>query len=272
MYDKVMETVEYLNEKIAYRPKIAIILGSGLGDLVDYIEDKVEIAYEEIPNFPVSTVAGHAGQLVFGKIGGVEVLAMKGRFHYYEGYDMKEVTYPVYVMKQFGIENIVVSNAAGGANSTFKPGTLMLITDHINFFGTNPLIGKNDERFGPRFPDMSATYTKDLQELAKATAKDLGIDYREGVYLGTTGPTYETAAEVRAFINMGADAIGMSTVPEVIIANYMGMNILGISCITNMATGIAKEAHSHEAVVEIAKRTGNDFCRWIAETVKRIEL
>jgi purine-nucleoside phosphorylase len=272
MYNKVMETVSYLNEKISYRPKVSIILGSGLGDLVDYIEDKVELDYEDIPNFPVSTVEGHAGKLVFGKIGGVEVLAMKGRFHFYEGYDMKEVTYPVYVMKQFGIENIIVSNAAGGANKTFKPGTLMLITDHINSFGTNPLIGRNDKRFGPRFPDMSETYTKRLQELAKKIAEDHGIEYREGVYLGTTGPTYETAAEVRAFTNMGADAIGMSTVPEVIIANYLGMDILGISCITNMATGIAKEAHSHESVVEIAQRTGKDFCRWIAETIKEMEI
>lgn len=270
MYDKVIETVEYLNNRVTNRPKIAIILGSGLGDLVDYMENKVEIDYEEIPNFPVSTVAGHAGKLVFGSIGGVEVLAMKGRFHFYEGYEMKQVTYPVYVMKKFGIEKLVVSNAAGGSNRDFKPGTLMLITDHINFFGTHPLIGKNDDRFGPRFPDMTETYNKDLQELAKATAKDLGIEHREGVYLGTTGPSYETGAEVRAFAMLGADAIGMSTVPEATVANYLGMEILGISCITNMATGFATEAHSHEAVVEIAKKTGKNFCTWIAETVKRM--
>jgi len=270
MYNKVMETVNYLNNKVEYRPKIAIILGSGLGDLVDHIEERVEIDYEEIPNFPVSTVEGHAGKLVFGKIGGVEVLAMKGRFHFYEGYDMKEVTYPIYVMKQFGIEKLVVSNAAGGSNKDFKPGTLMLITDHINFFGTHPLIGKNDDRFGPRFPDMTETYKKSLQNLAKETAKDLEIEYREGVYLGTTGPSYETAAEVRAFTILGADAIGMSTVPETTVANYLGMEVLGISCITNMATGIAAESHSHEAVVEIAKKTGKNFCNWIAETVKRM--
>ena len=270
MYNKVMETVEYLNKKVENRPKVAIILGSGLGDLVDYIEDRIEIDYKDIPNFPVSTVEGHDGKLVFGTIGGVEVLAMKGRFHFYEGYEMKQVTYPIYVMKQFGIENVVVSNAAGGSNKDFKPGTLMLITDHINFFGTHPLIGKNDERFGPRFPDMTETYSKELQKIAKEVAKDLGIAHREGVYLGTTGPSYETGAEVRAFAMLGADAIGMSTVPEATVANYLGMNILGISCITNMATGFATEAHSHEAVVEIAKRTGKDFCNWIAETVKRM--
>ncbi len=270
MYNKVVETVDYLNDKVSFRPKVGIILGSGLGDLVDYIEDKVEIDYKDIPNFPVSTVAGHAGKLVFGKIGDVEVLAMKGRFHFYEGYDMKLVTYPIYVMKMFGIEKIVVSNAAGGSNKNFKPGTLMLITDHINFFGTHPLIGKNDDRFGPRFPDMTETYKRYLQDLAEETAKKLEIDYEKGVYLGTTGPSYETAAEVRAFTIMGADAIGMSTVPEATVANYLGIDVLGISCITNMATGISTESHSHEAVVEIAKKAGKNFCNWVAETVKQM--
>lgn len=268
MYDKVMETVKFLEGKTEYRPKIGIILGSGLGDLVDRIEDKVEVAYEEIPNFPVSTVAGHAGKLVFGKIGGVEVLAMKGRFHYYEGYDMKRVTYPVYVMRKFGIEKLIVSNAAGGADRSFEPGTLMIINDYINFFGTNPLIGPNDERFGVRFPDMSEAYSLEMREEAKKIADDLGIAYREGVYMGFTGPTYETAAEVSMAMTMGANAVGMSTVPETIVANYLGMKVLGISCITNMATGIATKAHSHEDVVDVAVKTGKRFCDWVEAIVK----
>ncbi|MEG0137074.1 purine-nucleoside phosphorylase [Cetobacterium sp.] len=270
MFEKVLETTQYLENRVTNRPKIAIILGSGLGGLVDYVENKVVIPYKEIPNFPVSTVAGHAGELVFGTINGVEVLVMKGRFHYYEGYNMKQVTYPQYVFKQFGIETMIVSNAAGGANKTFKPGTLMIINDHINFFGTSPLIGSNDERFGPRFPDMSETYNKGLIEKAKEVAGKLDIEYREGVYLGSSGPAYETAAEVTMMMRMGADAVGMSTVPESIVANYLGIKILGISCITNMATGIATKPHSHEEVVEIANQTGEKFCKWIAETVKEL--
>ena len=264
MYNKVMETVEFLNSQVTNRPKIAIVLGSGLGGLVEYVENKVVISYKDIPNFPVSTVAGHAGELVFGTINNVEVLIMKGRFHYYE------VTYPQYVFKKFGIETMIVSNAAGGANRDFKPGTLMIINDHINFFGTNPLVGSNDERFGPRFPDMSETYSKELIEKAKRVANRLNIEFEEGVYLGSSGPAYETAAEVKMMMTMGASAVGMSTVPESIVANYLGMKILGISCITNMATGIATKPHSHEEVVEIANKTGERFCKWIAETVKEL--
>ncbi len=270
MYNKVMETIEFLRGVTEYKPKIAIILGSGLGDLVNFIEEKTEIEYKDIPNFPVSTVEGHDGKLVFGKIGEVEVLAMKGRFHFYEGYHMKEVTYPMYVMKQLGIEKLIVSNAAGGSNDTFDPGTLMLITDHINNFGTNPLIGKNDNRFGPRFPDMTETYKIYLRDLAKEVASELKISYREGVYVGNTGPTYETGAEVMACVRMGGDAVGMSTVPEVIVANYLGIDVLGISCITNMATGIAKKAHSHADVVEVAKKAGENFCNWIVNIVKKL--
>lgn len=270
MYNRVMETTEFLKNSTEYRPKVAIVLGSGLGNLVDFIDEKVEIEYGDIPNFPVSTVAGHDGKLVFGKIGDVEVVAMKGRFHFYEGYEMKQVTYPMYVMKQFGIEKLIVSNAAGGSNDTYEPGTLMLITDHINAFGTNPLIGHNDDRFGPRFPDMTEAYKIYLRDLAKEVANELKISYREGIYLGNTGPTYETAAEVRAFTRMGADAVGMSTVPEVTVANYLGIDVLGISCITNMATGIAKKAHSHADVVEVAKKAGENFCNWVIGVVKKL--
>lgn len=271
LFEKVNETVEFLMGKTKYRPKIAVVLGSGLGDLVNYITGQEEVDYEEIPNFPVSTVAGHAGKLVFGKIGGVEVVAMKGRFHFYEGYDMKTVTYPMYVFKQFGIEKVIVSNAAGGINRSFEPGTLMIITDFINSFGTNPLIGHNDERFGPRFPDMSEVYKKTFIEKAKKVADEIGVKYREGVYIGVTGPYYETAAEIKVFEQNGASAVGMSTVPESMVANYLGMEVLGISCITNMATGIATKAHSHEDVMAVAKRTGEDFCRWVAKIVETTE-
>lgn len=270
LFEKSNETANFLKGKTNYRPKTAVILGSGLGDLVNYIEDHVEVDYKDIPHFPVSTVAGHAGKLVFGKIGGVEVVAMKGRFHFYEGYEMRTVTYPIYVFKQMGIENIIVSNAAGGINRTFDPGTLMIITDFINMFGTNPLIGHNDERFGPRFPDMSEVYKKDFIEKAKNVADEIGVKYREGVYIGVTGPYYETAAEISAFEKLGASAVGMSTVPESMIANYLGLKVLGISCITNMATGIATKAHSHEDVMAVAKRTGEDFCRWVAKIVSKL--
>ena len=262
LFEKVSETVGFLKGKTTYRPKVAVIL--------DYIEEQVEVDYKDIPNFPVSTVAGHAGKLVFGKIGGVEVVAMKGRFHFYEGYDMKTVTYPVFVFKQFGIEKIIVSNAAGGINRTFDPGTLMIITDFINGFGTNPLIGHNDERFGVRFPDMSEVYKKSLIAEAKNIADEISVKYREGVYVGVTGPYYETAAEIRVYEQNGASAVGMSTVPESMVANYLGMEVLGISCITNMATGIATKAHSHEDVMEVARRTGADFCRWVAKIVEKI--
>jgi purine-nucleoside phosphorylase len=251
-------------------PKIAVILGSGLGDLVNSVEDKEDISYESIPNFPISTVKGHEGKLVFGKINGIEVLLMQGRFHYYEGYTMKEVTYPVYVMKQLGIEKIVVTNACGGINTNFEPGTLMLIKDFINLFGTNPLIGINDERLGTRFPDMSEPYKLELINKAKKIADELGIKYGEGVYAGFTGPYYETAAEIVMIGRHGADAVGMSTVPETIVANYLGMEVLGIACITNMATGIQKVKHSHERVVETAQKASIDLCRWVERIIEEI--
>ena len=270
MFENVIKTAEYIKNNIKYNPKVAIILGSGLGDLVDFVEDKEEIDYKDIPNFPVSTVVGHAGKLVFGKINNTEVLLMQGRFHFYEGYSMKEVTYPVYVMKQLGIEKLIVTNASGGINEDFEPGTLMIINDFINFMGTNPLIGKNDERFGVRFPDMSEAYSLELIKKAKDVADSLNICYKEGVYMGCTGPNYETAAEIRAFKTLGADAVGMSTVPETIVANYLGLKVLGISCITNMATGIQKFKHSHDRVVETAKKASENFCKWVSNIVKEI--
>ena len=270
MYDKIIESVDYIRSKVNRKPKIAIILGSGLGDLVNVVKDAEDITYENIPNFPISTVKGHEGKLVFGNINGTEVLLMQGRFHYYEGYTMKEVTYPIYVMKQLGVEKIIVTNACGGINKSFEPGTLMLINDFINLFGDNPLIGVNDERLGTRFPDMSEPYKIELINKAKEIAEELDIKYGEGVYAGFMGPYYETAAEIVMIGRHGADAVGMSTVPETIVANYLGMDVLGIACITNMATGIQKVKHSHERVVETAQKASVDLCRWVSEIITEI--
>lgn len=270
MYDKVVESVDFIKGKTSLNPKIGVVLGSGLGDLVEWMEDKEYIGYENIPNFPKSTVVGHQGQLVIGKIKGIEVLVMQGRFHYFEGYTMKEVAYPIYVMKLLGIEKLILTNACGGINTDFEPGTLMIINDFINLVSDNPLIGGNDERFGTRFPDMSEPYKIELMDIAKSTAKDLSIDYKEGVYAGFMGPYYETAAEIRMIRNHGADAVGMSTVPETIAANYLGIDVLGISCITNMATGIQKVKHSHERVVETAKKSSENLCKWMFNIIEKI--
>lgn len=270
MYNKVMESKEFIEKHLKAVPKVGIILGSGLGDLVNVIEDKIYIDYKDIPNFPQSTVKGHAGRLVSGTINGVPVLCMEGRFHFYEGYTMKEVTYPVFVFKMLGIEKILVTNACGGINRDFEPGTLMIINDFINLMGTNPLMGSNDERFGPRFPDMSEPYSKALMAQAKEVADELNVAYKEGVYAGFTGPYYETAAEIRMIGGFGADAVGMSTVPETIIANYLGLEVLGISCITNMATGIQEMKHSHDRVVETAKKASVNMCKWVEALVGKM--
>ena len=264
-YDAVKESAEYIKSKISHKPKIAIVLGSGLGGLVDALEDKEVVSYSEIPNFPHSNVVGHEGNFVVGKIGEQTIAAFQGRVHYYEGLGMKDVTYAVYTMRLLGVENLIVTNACGGINKTFKPGDLMIQTDFINMLGTNSLIGDNDERFGVRFPDMSEPYSKELIEKAKTVAENNQITYKEGVYAIFSGPCYETAAEIRAYEHLGADAIGMSTVPEVIAANYLGMKVLGISCITNMATGLAKERHTHEEVLRIANESSSSLVKWMQE-------
>lgn len=263
MYNQIIESVNYIKSKTKYNPEIGVILGSGLGNLVSAVENPEYIDYKDIPNFPVSTVIGHEGRLVFGKIKGVEVVLMQGRFHYYEGYTMKQVTYPVYVMKQLGIDKVIVTNACGGINTDLHPGSLMLISDYINLFGSNPLIGTNDERLGTRFPDMSEAYKIEFRDKAKKIADEMGIEWAEGVYAGFMGPCFETAAEIRMIGRHGADAVGMSTVPETIVANYLGMDVLGIACITNMATGIQKEKHSHANVVATAGKASADLCRWV---------
>jgi purine-nucleoside phosphorylase len=268
--EKIQNAAGFLKEKYSNTPKIGLILGSGLGVLADEIESPVKIPYNEIPDFPISTVEGHAGQLVFGILEGVEVVAMQGRFHFYEGYGMDKVTFPVRVMKELGVDMLIVTNAAGGVNESFEAGDLMIISDHINFTGTNPLIGPNDAKFGPRFPDMSEAYTKELRNSAKEIAARLNMNVKEGVYFGFSGPVYETPAEIRMVRTLGGDAVGMSTVPEVIVARHGGMKVLGISCITNMAAGILDQPLSHEEVIETTERVKANFLLYIKEIVKSI--
>lgn len=255
----------FIAEKLKVKPKVGLILGSGLGMLAEQIEAPVRIKYADIPGFPISTVEGHAGQLVSGTLKGVPVIAMQGRFHYYEGYELDIVTFPVRVMGALGIETLLVTNAAGGVNTDFTPGDLMLITDHINHTGQNPLIGPNDDRQGVRFPDMSTAYDRSLQEIARKVASDLGIDLKEGVYVWNTGPTYETPAEIRMLQAVGGDAVGMSTVPEVIVARHIGLNVLGISCISNMAAGILDQPLNHEEVIETTEKVREAFLTLVTE-------
>jgi purine-nucleoside phosphorylase len=270
MSNQIQTSAEFIQSKLTSSPKIGLILGSGLGILAEEIENPVVIPYSDIPEFPVSTVEGHAGQLVIGQLAGKQVVAMQGRFHYYEGYSMEKVTFPVRVMKLIGVETIVVTNAAGGVNKDFEAGDLMLITDHINNFGDNPLIGANADSFGVRFPDMSEAYTKSLQEVARKVSNELGISLKEGVYAGNTGPSYETPAEVRMLRILGADAVGMSTVPEVIIARHAGMKVLGISCISNMAAGILDQPLTHDEVMETTEMVKANFLSLVKGIVKKI--
>ncbi len=251
MLQQIKETSDFLLAKISSRPETGIILGTGLGNLVTQITEKTEIPYDQIPNFPVSTVEGHSGKLIFGKLGNTDVLAMQGRFHYYEGYDMKAVTFPVRVMHAMGIKTLLVSNASGGVHPDFEIGDLMIITDHINLFPEHPLRGKNYNELGPRFPDMSEAYSKEMIRKVKEIAAKNNIKTVEGVYVGTTGPTFETPAEYRYFRTIGGDAVGMSTVPEVIVANHCGMKCFGISIITDLGVPGKIVEVTHEEVQEI---------------------
>ncbi len=271
MMERLEKTVDYLKRKMSIEPEVAIILGSGLGKLADFIEDKQEIPYEDIPNFPQTTVVGHEGKLIFGTLGGRKVLAMKGRFHFYEGNDMDVVVYPIRVFKLLGIQNLIVTNAAGGVNLGFIPGDLMLITDQIGLFCDNPLKGENLDQLGPRFPDMSKAYDRPLQKVALDTASKLGIDLKTGIYSYCKGPSFESPAEIRALRILGADAVGMSTVPEVITARHMGMRVLGISCITNMAAGILDQPLNHEEVMETGKQVEKKFSSLVSEIVANWE-
>ncbi|WP_105616014.1 purine-nucleoside phosphorylase [Vallitalea okinawensis] len=267
---KIEDAVKYMKELINDEPGIGMILGSGLGDLADEIDNATLIDYSNIPHFPVSTVEGHAGRFVIGEFEGKQVIAMQGRFHFYEGYHMNEVTFAVRVMKLLGVEKLLVTNAAGAVNRNFKPGNLMLISDHLNFMGTNPLMGHNLKEFGVRFPDMSDAYSKDLREKVKTVASTNGIEVVEGVYCGYSGPSYETPAEIRMFRTLGADAVGMSTVPEVIVAVHSGIKVLGISCLTNMAAGILDQPLSHEEVTETATRVKQDFVSLVRAVIREV--
>lgn len=252
MLNKITETANYIKAKVEIIPEIAIILGTGLGALVENIKKAQYIPYEEIPNFPISTVEGHKGNLIFGQLGNKQVMAMQGRFHYYEGYDMKEVTFPIRVMQQLGIKTLFVSNAAGGMNKEFKVGDIMIITDHINLFPENPLRGKNYSELGPRFPAMTEAYSKRLIQKAKIIAKNENINIKQGVYVGTAGPTFETPAEYEYFRIIGGDAVGMSTVPEVIVANHASIEAFGISVITDLGGKDITEVPTHEEVQKAA--------------------
>jgi purine-nucleoside phosphorylase len=256
---KITAAAEYILSKTDLRPTIGLVLGSGLGDFADTLEDAVRIPYGDIPYFPVSTAPGHAGALVFGKRCGQVVAAMQGRIHYYEGHSMQTITMPIRVMAKIGVKNLVLTNAAGGSNASFNPGTLMLISDHINYSGANPLIGENLDEFGPRFPDVSDLYTKELRSAVKEKAAAAGIHLEEGVYMMFTGPNYETPAEVRMAQILGADAVGMSTAPEALVAGHCGMRIVGVSCITNHAAGVTDAKLDHSEVVEIAARVHDTF-------------
>jgi len=263
LQEKITAAAEYLQSRVALRPTVALILGSGLGDYAETLEESVRIPYAEIPNFPQPTVEGHTGAFVFGRKEGKAVVVAQGRVHYYEGLPMQEITLPVRVLAAIGVQTLVLTNAAGGVNLGYQPGTLMLISDHINFSGANPLIGKNLEKFGPRFPDMSDLYTASLRDAIKNRAKAAEIPLQEGVYLMYSGPNYETPAEIRAFRTLGADAVGMSTVPEALVAGHSGLQVVGVSCITNMAAGVLPVKLNHAEVVETAAKVHDLFHRLV---------
>ena len=269
-YIMIEETLDYINEYTDnFEPEIGIVLGSGLGDLADKYCD-IAIPYSNIPHFAKSTVQGHKGQLVFADINGRKVVMMQGRNHFYEGHSMSDVTYPIKVMKKLGVKTLILTNAAGAVNKSFRPADLMVITDHINFMGTNPLIGRNDENFGVRFPDMSEVYNKNLIKIVDTAGRLLKLDLKHGVYMATTGPSYETPAEIKMARFMGADAIGMSTVPEAIVANYCGIEVIGISCISNYATGVSTKKLSHEEVIETTDKLKAKFKELVLLLLKNI--
>lgn len=269
MLDQIKEAAAFIRSKIKVMPQIAIILGSGLGAFADQLESAVVISFEEIPHFPVSTIEGHAGKMVVGMYENIPVMALQGRFHYYEGYSMDQVVFPVRCMLCLKISNLIVTNAAGSVDPRFNPGDLMLMKDHIKFFADSPLRGPNIDAFGPRFNDMSDPYTRQIRDLAKASAARLGIPLKEGVYYYMAGPSYETASEVKAIHILGANAVGMSTVPEVIAASHGGMKVMGLSCITNMATGILDQPLGHEEVMKTSARVKETFITLLAAIIRQ---
>lgn len=268
-YEKLMKCYESFRSKIDFQPKVAIVLGSGLGDFANTIQVEAELSYSEIEGFPVSTVPGHAGKFIFGYVGEVPVVCMKGRVHFYEGYSISDVVLPTRLMKLMGAEILFLTNASGGVNFDFKAGDLMMITDHISSFAPNPLIGPNIEELGTRFPDMSTVYDKELQEILRKTAKEQNVPLKEGIYVQMTGPSFESPAEVRMIRTLGGDAVGMSTVVEAIVANHMGMRICGISCVCNLAAGMTENPLTHTEVQEAADKAAPLFTKLVAESVKK---
>jgi purine-nucleoside phosphorylase len=269
-YVRADGAARFILARTKLRPKIALVLGSGLGAFADELASATKIPYQKIPNFPHSTAIGHAGQLVIGRTGDIPVAAMQGRVHLYEGYSIKDVVYPMRVLGRMGIRAAILTNAAGGINLGFQQGVLVVLRDHINLQGANPLIGPNDERFGPRFPDMTEDYWKPYREIALAEANRLGIGVHEGVYAALSGPSYETPAEIRYLRTIGADLVGMSTVPEVIVASHMGIRVLGISCVTNMAAGILDQPINHQEVLETGERVKSQFVALLRAVIPRI--
>ncbi len=270
LYARAEQAVRTIRARAADEARVAVVLGSGLGGFADEFEAAVKIPYAEIPGFAVSTVEGHAGSLVIGKVGGVPIVAMQGRVHFYEGYSTEEVTFPIRTFKLLGIKTLLLTNAAGGIDVELSQGALMVISDHLNLMGVNPLRGPNDERFGPRFPDLSEVYSRALQEMAVEEARALGIEIRRGIYAALSGPSYETPAEIHMLRSFGADAIGMSTVPEAIVARQMGMDVMGISCIANMAAGISETPINHEEVMETAARVRVAFTQLLRRIIGRL--
>jgi purine-nucleoside phosphorylase len=270
LYERAEHAARTIRARLSIEPRIAVVLGSGLGGFADDFDEAVSIPYQEIPGFQRSTAEGHAGRLVAGKVDSVPVLAMQGRVHYYEGYSLEEVTFPVRTFKLLGIKTLVLTNAAGGINVQLTQGALMVISDHLNLMGANPLRGPNDDRFGPRFPDMSAVYSPALQELVVEEAKAIGVEVRRGIYGGLSGPSYETPAEIHLLRALGADAVGMSTVPEAIVARQMDLEVLGISCITNMAAGISDEPINHAEVMATGDRVRDTFTQLLGRVISRI--
>ena len=270
LYDRAEHASQAIRARWGEDARIALVLGSGLGAFADDLQDSIALPYSDIPGFARSTVEGHAGRLVMGKIGDVPVIAMQGRFHYYEGYSLDDVVFPIRVLGLMGVKSLVLTNAAGGINIALDQGALMIINDHLNLMGINPLRGPNDERLGSRFPDMSEVYSRDYQEIAVEEARKMNLELRRGIYAGLTGPSYETPAEVRLLRTIGADAVGMSTVPEAIVARHMGIKVLGISCITNMAAGVIGEPINHHEVIEIGQRVHDTFKELLCRVIPRL--
>ena len=269
-FAQASQAAKFILSKTKLRPKIGLVLGSGLGAFADDLASAAKIDYKRIPHFPRSTAIGHAGRLVIGKAGAIAVAAMQGRVHFYEGYSLEEVVFPIRVFARMGIKSVILTNAAGGINRNFNQGALVVIRDHINLQGSNPLIGANDERFGPRFPDMSQAYSRTFREIALDEGGSLGMVIHEGVYAALTGPSYETPAEIRALAAIGADLVGMSTVPEVIVARHMGLEVLGISCVTNMAAGILDQPLNHKEVLETGERVKGQFIALLQKIIPRL--